>query len=370
MFKNLLRRLAAPVDGWLLLFVLALFCVSLITLFSASNQSVDKITSKGVSMLVALSAMWIVANFKPVQLMRLALPIYLLGLLLLIGVALFGDVTNGAKRWLNLGVARIQPSELMKTAVPMMLAWYFHRHEVDLRLKHFVVAGLLIGVPVALVLKQPDLGTALLISAAGFYLLFLAGLSWRVIGTAVIAGVAAIIFVSDFDRCSKVFHAYQCHRVQVQIDPTSDPLGKGYHIIQGTIAIGSGGATGKGWLKGTQTRLDYIPERTTDFIFAVYSEEFGLMGNTLLLFLYLCIIIRGLVIASEASTLFGRLLSGAVIMSFFTYAFVNMGMVSGLLPIVGVPLPLMSYGGTAMLSVAISMGLLMAVHRDRKLIKG
>lgn len=369
MIKRLLHRIAEPVDGWLLLFMLMLFSVSMVTLYSASNQSMDKVISRGVSMVVALSTMWIVANFKPIQLMRLAPPLYLFGFILLVCVALFGDVTNGARRWLNVGFTRIQPSELMKTAVPMMLAWYFQRHEADLKLRHYAMAGVLIALPVGLVLKQPDLGTSILISAAGFYVLFLAGLSWRLIVPIIMVGVAAIWFVSDLGRCTQVFREFQCQRVQVQIDPTSDPLGKGYHIIQGTIAIGSGGALGKGWLKGTQTHLDYIPERTTDFIFAVYSEEFGLAGNILLLILYLLVILRGIIIASQASTMFGRLLGGALIMSFFTYAFVNMGMVSGLLPVVGVPLPLVSYGGTAMLSILIGFGMLMSVHRDRKLMK-
>ncbi|MFC4160427.1 rod shape-determining protein RodA [Chitinimonas lacunae] len=362
-------RLSQPLDGWLLLFTGLLLCVSLATIYSAANQSLDKIASKMVSVSVALLAMWVVANFKPVQLMRLAPPIYILGFVLLVGVALFGDITNGAKRWLNIGITRIQPSELMKLAVPMMLAWYFDRHENDLRARHFVIAAVLIGAPVALVLKQPDLGTATLISAAGCYVLFLAGLSWRLIAAMVLGLVAAIWFVSDFGRCMEVFHRYQCERVQTQIDPDSDPLGKGYHIIQGTIAIGSGGTLGKGWLNGTQTHLDFIPERTTDFIFAVYSEEFGLVGNVVLLLLYLCVIGRGLMISYNAPTLFGRLLAGAVTLSFFTYAVVNMGMVSGILPVVGVPLPLVSYGGTAMLSLLIGFGMLMSIQRDRKLMK-
>ncbi|HEY9104852.1 rod shape-determining protein RodA [Chitinimonas sp.] len=367
--KRLIQRIVAPIDPWLLLFTGMLLVISLATIYSGSNESMEKVMSKLVSVVVALSAMWIVANLKPTQLMWLAPPIYLLGMILLVGVALFGEVTNGARRWLHLGVTRIQPSELMKLAVPMLLAWFFHRHEANLRLKHFAIAALLIALPAALVLKQPDLGTATLISAAGFYVLFLAGLSWRLILPMVLAGVVAVWFVADLGRCSKVFREYQCQRVQVQIDPSSDPLGKGYHIIQGTIAIGSGGVTGKGWTHGTQTRLDFIPERTTDFIFAVYSEEFGLVGGITLLVLYLCVIGRGLIIANNASSLFGRLLAGALTLSFFTYAFVNMGMVSGILPVVGVPLPLVSYGGTAMLSILIGFGMLMAIHRDRKLMK-
>jgi rod shape determining protein RodA len=307
--------------------------------------------------------MWLVANLRPAQLMALAPPIYVVGLLLLVGVALFGDVTNGARRWLNIGFGRIQPSELMKMAVPMLLAWYFDRHEANLRFKHYVIAALLIGIPAALVEKQPDLGTAALICAAGFYVLFLAGLSWRVMIGAFVAGLAAMPVIWAHMR------DFQQQRIKTFLDPTQDPLGRGYHIIQSTIAIGSGGPLGKGWQNGTQTHLDFIPESTTDFIFAVFGEEFGLWGNALLLVLYLCIIGRGMMITNQASTLFGRLLGGALTLSFFTYAFVNMGMVAGILPVVGVPLPLVSYGGTATVSILIGFGMLMSIHRDRKLMK-
>lgn len=361
--RNLARRIAAPVDPWLLLFVGLLTSVSTMTIYSASNESVDKITAKMVSVVVALAAMWVVSNLKPTQLMWLAPPMYVVGMLLLIGVALFGDITNGARRWLNLGFARIQPSELMKLAVPMMLAWYFDRHEANLRLKHFAVAALLIGMPCALVVRQPDLGTTLLIGAAGFYVLFFAGLSWRVMLGLFVAGLASLPVIWSH------MHEFQRQRIQTLIDPTADPLGKGYHIIQSTIAIGSGGILGKGWTNGTQNKLDFIPERTTDFIFAVYGEEFGLIGNLVLLTLFLCVITRGLMITNNASSLFGRLLAGALTLSFFTYAFVNMGMVSGILPVVGVPLPLVSFGGTAMLSILIGFGMLMAIQRDRKLMK-
>ncbi|PHV12638.1 rod shape-determining protein RodA [Chitinimonas sp. BJB300] len=361
--KRLAQRIAQPIDPWLLLFSLLLICVSLATIYSASNESVAKVTSKLVSVGVALVAMWLVANLKPQKLMALAPPIYLVGLVLLVGVALFGDITNGARRWLDIGVARIQPSELMKLAVPMMLAWYFERHEANLRFKHFGVAALLIALPMALVLKQPDLGTALLIAAAGFYALFFAGLPWRVM-----AGML-VVFLCSLPVVWSHMHEYQRQRVMTLIDPMTDPLGKGYHTIQGMIAIGSGGVMGKGWLSGTQTHLDFIPERTTDFIFAVYSEEFGMLGNCILLILFLCVIGRGLIIANNASSVFGRLLAGALTLSFFTYAMVNMGMVSGILPVVGVPLPLVSYGGTAMLSILIGFGMLMAIQRDRKLMK-
>ena len=360
--KRLAARIAAPVDGWLLLFVCLIFALSLLTVYSASNQSMDKVTGKLITIAVSVSVMWLIANLKPTQLMTLAPLVYLLGLLLLVGVALFGESTNGARRWLNIGI-RIQPSELMKMAVPMLLAWYFERHETHRRFKHFVIAALMIGLPTILVLKQPDLGTAVLIAAAGFYVLFLAGLSWRVMSGLFLAGLATLPVVWAH------MHDYQQQRIKTLLDPMQDPLGAGYHIIQSTIAIGSGGIAGKGWLGGTQTHLDFIPESTTDFIFAVYGEEFGLWGNLLLLVLYLCVIGRGMIITSQASTLFGRLLAGALTLSFFTYAFVNMGMVSGILPVVGVPLPLISYGGTAMLTILIGFGMLMAIHSDKKLMK-
>lgn len=361
--KRLFKRIAEPVDPWLFLFVLLLVSVSLLTIYSASNESMAKISSKLVSVSVAVTAMWVIANLRPQQLMWLAPIIYVFGLILLFGVAAFGEITNGARRWLDLGIARIQPSELMKLAVPMMLAWYFERYEANLRLKHFGVAALLIAVPMILVLKQPDLGTALLIAAAGFYVLFFAGLSWKVMLSLLVITLASLPVAWTH------MHEYQRQRVMTLLDPMADPLGAGYHIIQSTIAIGSGGLFGKGWLSGTQTHLDFIPERTTDFIFAVYSEEFGLLGNIVLLILFLCVIGRGLMIANNASSVFGRLLAGALTLSFFTYAMVNMGMVSGMLPVVGVPLPLVSFGGTAMLSILIGFGMLMSIQRDRKLMK-
>jgi rod shape determining protein RodA len=247
--------------------------------------------------------------------------------------------------------------------MPLMLAWYFHRHEAMLRLRDYGVAALLLIVPVALVAKQPDLGTALLISASGFYVLFFAGLPWRImLGMAVVGG-ASLPVAWHF------MHDYQQKRVLTLIDPTQDPLGAGYHIIQSTIAMGSGGSFGKGWLHGTQTHLDFLPERTTDFVFAVFGEEFGLLGNVLLLSLFLAIIVRGMMIAVSAPTLFARLMAGSLTLAFFTYAFVNMGMVSGILPVVGVPLPLVSYGGTAMVTVMLGFGILMSVKTHRKLLK-
>jgi rod shape determining protein RodA len=353
----------AHLDGMLLGAILVLMATGLIVLFSASNGSFPRVGGQVVNMLVALAVLWVFANIPPHYLMRLSLPAYVVGLTLLLAVALYGDVVNGARRWLNLGITRIQPSELMKIAVPLMLAWYFHRFEATLRLGSYIAATVLLVVPVALIARQPDLGTAVLIFASGCYVLFLAGLSWRIIGGLAIAAVASLPFVWS------VLHDYQRQRVLTLLDPMQDPLGAGYHTIQSTIAVGSGGLTGKGWMNGTQTHLDFIPERTTDFIFAVYSEEFGLIGNVLLILLFLVIIGRGLVITANAPTLYARLLAGAITLTFFTYAFVNMGMVSGILPVVGVPLPLVSYGGTSLVTICLGFGILMSIHTHRKLVQ-
>jgi rod shape determining protein RodA len=363
MIRRLALRMVANLDGFLLTLLAALMAVGLVVLYSASDQSLDRVTSQLMNMVVALSLMWIVANIPPQHLMRLALPTYVLALALLVAVALFGDISHGARRWLNIGVGRIQPSELMKIAMPLMLAWYFDKNEATLRLKDYAIAALLLIAPVGLIAKQPDLGTALLISASGFYMLFLAGLSWRILlGLAVAFGASLPVLWS-------VLHDYQRQRILTLLDPSQDPLGAGYHTIQSTIALGSGGALGKGWLKGTQAHLDFLPERTTDFIFAVFGEEFGLVGNLLLLLLFLAVIGRGLVIAANARDLFSRLLAGGITLTFFTYAFVNMGMVSGILPVVGVPLPLISYGGTSMVTVLVGFGILMSIHAHRKLVK-
>jgi rod shape determining protein RodA len=312
---------------------------------------------------LALCAMWVTAQIAPQTLMRFAVPAYVIGIAFLIAVALFGDVVNGARRWLHVGVTRFQPSEMMKIAVPMMLAWYFHRREATLRLRDFAMAAILLMVPFGLIVRQPDLGTASLVGAAGFYVIFFAGISWRLLG-----GLAALFTVALFPLWG-LLHDYQRRRVLTLLDPTQDPLGAGYHIIQSTIAVGSGGISGKGWLNGTQAHLEFIPERHTDFIFAVYSEEFGLIGNLILLLLYILLIGRGLVIAANAATVFARLIAGSMTLMFFTYAFVNMGMVSGILPVVGVPLPFLSYGGTALLTLFIGAGILMSVQRHRKLVQ-
>jgi rod shape determining protein RodA len=311
---------------------------------------------------VGIMVMWIAAVIPPQKLMRFALPIYLVGLGLLVAVAMFGLVKNGARRWLNIGVI-IQPSEIMKLALPLMLAWYFQRREGMIRWRDFLVAGVLVLAPAALILRQPDLGTAMLVMSSGFFVIFLAGLSWRLIIGMMISGLASLPLVWS------MLHDYQRGRVMTLIDPTSDPLGKGFHIIQSTIAIGSGGLIGKGWLNGSQAHLEFIPERTTDFIFAVFSEEFGLLGNAVLVVLYLMLIGRGLLIAANAPTLFSRLLAGSITLSLFVYAFVNMGMVSGILPVVGVPLPFMSYGGTAFVTLSLAVGTLMSIQRHRKLVQ-
>lgn len=361
--RRAVRLFTAHLDGLLLGALALLMIAGLVVLYSASNGSWARVSAQMVNMMVAFGVMWLFANIPPHFLQRLALPVFLLGLLLLVGVALFGDVVNGARRWLHVGVTRIQPSELMKIAAPLMLAWYFHRYEGTLRVRHYIVGAVLLLVPVYLIMRQPDLGTATLIFASGCYVLFLAGLSWKTIAGLGVTALAAMPLAWT------MMHDYQRQRVLTFINPAEDPLGSGYHTIQSTIAVGSGGLTGKGWMNGTQTHLDFIPERTTDFIFAVFSEEFGLLGNFILLLLYLLVISRGMVIAAAAPTSFSRLLAGAIIMTFFTYAFVNMGMVSGLLPVVGVPLPLVSYGGTSLVTLSLAFGILMSIHTHRKLVQ-
>jgi len=356
-------RLVEHLDGPLLLITSALMMVGLATVFSATYDANNRALSQLLNMLVGIAVMWCVAQVPPQKLMRFAVPLYVLGVVLLLCVFLFGVKVNGAKRWLSLGFTRIQPSEILKIAMPLMLAWYFHKYEASLRFRHFVVAGLLLIVPFALIAKQPDLGTAILVGAAGFYVIFFAGLPWKVIVGMIAAGAGAAPFVWT------MLHDYQRKRLLTLIDPTTDPLGAGYHIIQSTIAIGSGGAFGKGWLAGTQTHLEFIPERHTDFIFAVFSEERGLLGNSVLVILYTLLIVRGMMIAANASTLFSRVMAGSITLSFFTYAFVNMGMVSGIVPVVGVPLPFMSYGGTALVTLFLALGILMSIQTHRMLVK-
>ena len=360
MIRNLVQRLIAPIDLPLMLIAGLLLLLAVGVMGSASPE---RINAQLINVAVALVVMRILAQIPPQRLMHLAVPIYLIGILLLIAVALFGDVSKGARRWLNLGFMRAQPSELMKIAMPLLLAWFFQQREAMPRLRDYGVAVLLLLLPVALIARQPDLGTALLVLAAGFYVIFFAGLSWKImIGMAVSALAAAPL-------AWNLLHDYQRSRIITLFDPEKDPLGKGFHIIQSTIAIGSGGIFGKGWRAGTQAQLEFIPERHTDFIFAVFSEEFGLFGNLLLLVLYALLIGRGLMIAANAATLFSRLLAGSITLIFFTYAFVNMGMVSGILPVVGVPLPLISYGGTALVTLFIGIGILMSIHGNRMLVQ-
>jgi len=362
MISKLLQQFLKHIDPFLMACLFFTLIVGLFVLYSASGQDISRIYAQGVNIIVALSFMWAAANIAPSKLERIAIPLYLLGVVLLIGVALFGHISHGAQRWLDIGPIHIQPSEIMRIAMPMMLAWYFSKQESKPRTSDFAIGALLLVIPVALIMKQPDLGTSLLIAASGFYVLFLAGLSWKLL-----VG-ATITFAASTPILWSLLHDYQRRRIEMLFDPTQDPLGSGYHTIQAIIAIGSGGAIGKGWLNGTQTQLDFLPERTTDFIFAVFSEEFGLLGNLLLLGLFSLIILRGLVIASQAQSTFGRLLAGSISLTFFTYAFVNMGMVSGVLPVVGVPLPLISYGGTSMVMLCLSLGILMSIQTHKKLV--
>ena len=356
---ELVRRFIFVFDRPLLIALGMVLIISIATMYSAGLDFPGRFNGHLRNIGVALAVLWVAALLPPSVLMRAALPLYVLGIALLVAVALFGSTSKGATRWLDLGFTRIQPSEMLKITTPLMLAWYFDKREGALRWFDFLIAAALLIVPFGLIAKQPDLGTAILVLAAGAYVIFFGGLSWRLILGITIAGLAAMPLIW------MKLHDYQRQRVLTLLDPTSDPLGKGFHIIQSTIAVGSGGLSGKGWTLGTQTHLEFIPERTTDFIMAVYSEEFGLYGVLILMLLYLAIIFRGLVIAGGAGTTFGRLLAGSITLSFFTYCFVNMGMVIGILPVVGVPLPWMSYGGTAMMTLGLSMGMLMSIQRHR-----
>ena len=362
-------------DGLLAFAVFLLVCAGLVTMYSAGFDHGTRFIDHARNMLIAGGIMFVVAQIPPQRLMTLAVPLYVAGVALLLAVALFGITKKGAKRWINLGVV-IQPSEILKIAMPLMLAWWFQRREGQLRPLDFLVAGALLLVPVGLIMKQPDLGTSLLVMASGLAVIFFAGLSWKLILPPVLlAGVGIVTLVAlEPQLCADgvrwaVLHDYQQQRICTLLDPSRDPLGKGFHIIQGMIAIGSGGTFGKGFMAGTQTHLEFIPERTTDFIFAAFSEEFGLVGNLLLVTGFIFLIFRGLFIALEAPTLFSRLLGGAVTMIFFTYAFVNMGMVSGILPVVGVPLPFISYGGTAMVTLGMGLGILMSIAKSRRLVQ-
>ena len=374
-FRQRVAPWFAGFDGPLAFAVFILACGGMLTMYSSGFDSGTRFQDHGRNMLIAATIMFVVAQIPPQRLMVLAVPLYVAGVTLLIAVAVFGITKKGARRWLNVGVI-IQPSEVLKIAVPLMLAWWFQKREGQLRPLDFVVAGLFLAIPVGLVMRQPDLGTALLILAAGLSVIFFAGMSWKLVIPPVVLGLIGLVLIVVFEPslCADgvrwpVLHDYQQQRICTLLDPTRDPLGKGFHIIQGMIAIGSGGVFGVGFMKGTQTHLEFIPERTTDFIFAAFSEEFGLIGTLCLIGAFLFLILRGLTIALEAPTLFSRLLAGSVTMIFFTYAFVNMGMVSGILPVVGVPLPFISYGGTAMVTLGLALGILMAISNSKRLVQ-
>jgi rod shape determining protein RodA len=353
-----------------------IFCglvgLSLLAVYSASHHDPDRFLSHVRNLALAATIMFVLAQVPANWLQKTAIPLYSTGLVLLIAVELFGDTSKGATRWLDLGIIRIQPSEIMKIAMPLMLAWVVHQRDGLKTPADWVLISILLLIPVSLILRQPDLGTAILVAASGIFVIYLAGLPWRLIiavtGTAVL--LIGLLVVFGDQACAPGvdwpgLREYQRQRVCTLLDPTRDPLGKGFHILQSMIAVGSGGIWGKGWLNGTQAQLDFIPERETDFIFSGFAEEFGFLGALLLTSLYIGLILRSLWVSLGAPTIFGRLLAASLALTTFTYAFVNLGMVTGLLPVVGVPLPFVSYGGTALVTLGVGMGLIMSVARDR-----
>jgi rod shape determining protein RodA len=370
-----LMPMLQSLDAPLLIAVMLLAFAGMLIMYSSGYDSGTRFIDHGRNMLIAGVILFVVAQVSPQRIMSFAVPIYVIGVALLIAVELFGITKKGSTRWINVGIT-IQPSEILKIGLPLMLAWWFQKREGQLRPLDFIVAAVLLAVPVGLIIKQPDLGTALLVLFAGLAVIFFAGLPWKLIIPPIILAAIGMILIVVFgdplcedDVSWRILHEYQRQRVCTLLDPTRDPLGKGFHIIQGMIAIGSGGVFGKGFMQGTQTHLEFIPERTTDFIFAAYSEEFGLIGNMALIGSFLFLILRGLMIAADAPTLFSRLLAGAVTTIFFTYSFVNMGMVSGILPVVGVPLPFISYGGTAMVTLGLGLGILMSIAKSKRLMQ-
>ncbi|MEI8399947.1 MAG: rod shape-determining protein RodA [Alcaligenaceae bacterium] len=370
-FRMVFRGLTS-IDWPLMLILLLLAAVGMVVMHSAVGSTDARFADQARNFYVALIAMWIVAVTPPHLILKLAVPFYVLGILLLFAVMFVGETSKGATRWLNLGITRIQPSEMMKIAVPLMLAWYFHKREGPMKFLDLCAASVLLLVPFLLIVKQPDLGTAILVFGAGFFVIYFAGISFKFLIPVMLLGTIGIgtIYVNQEQLCDDnfdwvVLHDYQKHRICTLLDPSTDPLGKGFHTIQSTIAVGSGGVYGKGYMNGTQTHLDFIPERTTDFIFAVFAEEFGMYGGVTLLVLYLLLIFRGLAIAVGAQNYGERLLAGALTMVLFIYVFVNIGMVTGILPVVGVPLPFLSYGGTALLTIGIACGMLMSISKYR-----
>ena len=373
--KGFFSGIFSGLDRQLGLILFGLAAVGFFTFLSASQNTPVQIADELRNLALSFLVMWIVSRIPPKWLEMGALWIYGFGIALLIAVAAFGLIKKGARRWLNIGVV-IQPSEIMKIAMPLMLAWYFQKREGIQKSWDYGVAAVILAIPVFLIARQPDLGTALLVFAAGLYVIILAGLPWKWILPFVGLGVIGILLIIIFggticahDVVWPFVHDYQKHRICTLLDPTSDPLGKGFHTIQSMIAIGSGGFFGKGWFQGTQAHLEFIPEKHTDFVFAVFSEEFGLLGNLILIALFFALIKRGLAISASGPNLFTRLLGASVTLIFFTYAFVNIGMVSGLLPVVGVPLPFISYGGTALVTLGFGAGILMSIHRHRRLVQ-
>jgi len=359
--RRLLYRFHIDLPLWIGIMLLA--AMGMVVLYSAGNQSLELLNRQFVRLFIAFIVMIAVAQIHPNTLKRWAPWIFGLGLLMLIAVLIFGEVSKGAQRWLNLGLFRFQPSELMKIAVPGMAAWYLAEVPLPPRRGRLFIATIIVIVPTLLIAKQPDLGTSLLIASSGFFVLLLAGLGWKLI-----LGVITLMAASAPLFWNYLLHDYQRQRILTFINPETDPLGSGYHIIQSTIAIGSGGIYGKGWLNGTQSHLDFLPERSTDFVFAVFSEEFGFLGILLLLALYIAVISRGIIIAINAQDTFSRLVAGSLTLTFFVYVFVNIGMVSGILPVVGLPLPLISYGGTSMVTIMAAFGVLMSIQTHRKLV--
>jgi rod shape determining protein RodA len=363
--QQIWNKLTDHIDPILFAIVTVITVLGLMVLYSAANETMSRVTSQSQKVVVAVVIMFVLANLSPAFIARFAIPLYVFGIVLLVGVALGGEVIKGARRWLKIpGIGNIQPSEIMKIAVPLILAWYFDKHEGTINWKNFLVAAALIAVPFALIVRQPDLGTALLIAACGFYILYLAGLDWRIIVGGALLGALAFAAAWEFNW----LHDYQKERVRTVFDPSSDSQDAGWQTIQAAIAIGSGGLIGKGWLQGTQTHLEFLPEKHTDFIVAVYGEEFGLVGIVVLLIIYVLLIGRCMLIAARASSLFGRLMAGSMALMFFTYTFINIGMVTAMLPVVGVPLPFVSFGGTAMMTLFIGVGILMSVATHRKLL--
>ena len=359
--KSLMMRW--HLDGPLFFALLTLVFIGLITLYSADGQDLVLVEGQALKIAFAMGIMCVMAQVNPKTYQHWSVPLFLAGVFFLILVEFFGYTAKGATRWLNLGFTKFQPSEIMKLAVPMAVAWYMANQPMPPRTRNVIIGFAICLVPTLLIAKQPDLGTSILVAVSGVFVVFLSGMSWRIIGavSAMVAGFIPILWTF-------LMHDYQRQRVLTLLDEERDPLGKGYHIIQSKIAIGSGGVEGKGWMQGTQSQLEFLPERHTDFIFAVFSEEFGLMGVIGLLALYLFIIGRGLMIAHQAQDNYSKFLAGSITLTFFVYVFVNMGMVSGILPVVGVPLPLISFGGTSLVTLLAGFGILMAISTHKRLL--